>query len=119
MIFNAKRKQRIIPIIKPLTNTTVDFTKTIGNLYFQEGNHDTIMEKKIIYFLEKIRQDYLLDTQNLDDDFIKKLHQKSGKDIALIENVVMLIKRQRKTFKSTEAELIKLNAVIEKVLETK
>jgi hypothetical protein len=119
MIFNAKRKQRIIPIIKPLTNTTVDFTKTIGNLYFQEGNHDTIMEKKIIYFLEKIRQDYLLDTQNLDDDFIKKLHQKSGKEMALIEKVVMLIKRQRKTFKSTEAELIELNAVIEKVLETK
>lgn len=119
MFFNAKRKQRIIPIIKPLTNTTVDFTKTIGNLYFQEGNHDTIMEKKIIYFLEKIRQDYLLDTQNLDDDFIKKLHQKTGKDIALIDQVVTLIKRQRRTFKSTEAELIELNTVIEKVLDTK
>ena len=40
-------------------------------------------------------------------------------EMALIEKVVMLIKRQRKTFKSTEAELIELNAVIEKVLETK
>ena len=75
MIFNAKRKQRIIPIIKPLTNTTVDFTKTIGNLYFQEGNHDTIMEKKIIYFLEKIRQDYLLDTP------IKSGYDNHGKSI--------------------------------------
>ncbi len=119
MIFNAKRKQRIIPIIKPLENTTVDFTKTIGNLYFQEGNHDTIMEKKIIYFLEKIRQDYLIDTQNLDDDFIKKVHQKTGKDISIIEKAVLLIKRQRKTFKSTEADLIELNNVIEKILESK
>lgn len=119
MIFNAKRKQRIIPIIKPLENTTVDFTKTIGNLYFQEGNHDTIMEKKIIYFLEKIRQDYLIDTQNLDTDFIKKLHQKSGKEITLIEKAVLLIKRQRKTFKSTEADLIELNSVLEKILEVK
>ncbi|MGG7036986.1 MAG: DUF4350 domain-containing protein, partial [Flavobacterium sp.] len=33
MVFNAKRRQRIIPIIKPLENTTVDFAKTIGNLY--------------------------------------------------------------------------------------
>lgn len=119
MIFNAKRKQRIIPIIKPLENTTVDFTKTIGNLYFQEGNHDTIMEKKIIYFLEKLRQDYLIDTQNLDDDFIKKVHQKTGKDITLIEKAVLLIKRQRKTFKSTEADLIVLNGVLEKILDVK
>ena len=118
MIFNAKRKQRIIPIIKPLPNTTVDFTKTIGNLYFQEGNHDTIMEKKIIYFLEKMRQDYLIDTKNLDDDFVKKVQLKTGKDIKLIEKVVLLIKRQRKTFKSTEAELVELNQVMEKILET-
>jgi len=119
MIFNAKRKQRIIPIIKPLENTTVDFTKTIGNLYFQEGNHDTIMEKKIIYFLEKLRQDYLIDTQNLDDDFIKKVHQKTGKDITVIEKAVLLIKRQRKTFKSSEADLIELNGVLEKILDVK
>lgn len=119
MIFNAKRKQRIIPIIKPLANTTVDFTKTIGNLYFQEGNHDTIMEKKIIYFLEKMRQDYLIDTKILDDEFIKKVQLKTGKDIKLIEKVVLLIKRQRKTFKSTEAELIELNQVMEKILEVK
>ncbi|MCB0443073.1 MAG: DUF4350 domain-containing protein [Flavobacterium sp.] len=119
MIFNAKRKQRIIPIVKPLENTTVDFTKTIGNLYFQEGNHDTIMEKKIIYVLEKLRQDYLIDTQNLDDDFIKKVPQKTGKYISLIEKVVLLIKRQRKTFKSTEADLIELNNTLEKILENK
>ena len=118
MIFNAKRKQRIIPIIKPLANTTVDFTKTIGNLYFQEGNHDTIMEKKIIYFLEKIRHDYLIDTQILDEEFIKKVNQKTGKERQLIEKVVLLIKRQRKTFKSSEADLVELNRVIEKILDT-
>lgn len=119
MVFNAKRKQRVIPIIRPLENTTVDFTKTIGNLYFQEGNHDTIMEKKIIYFLEKLRQDYLIDTQHLDEDFIKKVHQKTGKDITLIEKAVLLIKRQRKTYKSTEADLIELNSVLEKILDMK
>ena len=48
MLFNAKRKQRIVPIIAPLQNTTVDFTKTIGNLYYQEGEHQNIINKKII-----------------------------------------------------------------------
>ncbi|WP_447636445.1 DUF4350 domain-containing protein [Flavobacterium microcysteis] len=116
-IFNAKRKQRIVPIIKPLENTTVDFTKTIGNLYFQEGNHDNIIEKKIIYFLEKIRTDYLLDTTVLDENFEKKLQQKSGKKPEDIRRVVHLINQRRKSYhQSIESDLIALNTAIEKIL---
>ena len=44
--------------------------------------------------------------------------EKSGKELSLIEKVVRLIKRQRKTFKSTEGDLIELNNVIEKILDT-
>jgi hypothetical protein len=117
IIFNAKRKQRIVPIIKPLTNTTIDFTKTIGNLYYQEGDHDTIIDKKIIYFLEKIRNDYLIDTTQLDDDFIKKLHHKSGKDLVVIKRVVLLITNHRRSpYNSIEEDLIQINNAIEEVV---
>ena len=116
IIFNAKRKQRIVPIIPPLSNTTVDFTKTIGNLYYQEGDHDNIIDKKIIYFLEKIRNEYLIDTHKLDDDFIKKLHSKSGKKLDDIKNLVLLINLYRKNnFSSVEEDLIQINNAIEKV----
>lgn len=117
MIFNAKRKQRIVPIIKPLTNTTVDFAKTIGNLYFQEGDHQNVIDKKIIFFLEKIRHDYLIETNVLDDKFIKKLHLKSGKNIDDIQNVVRLINYQRSTYnQSIEDDLIEINNAIEKIV---
>lgn len=120
MIFNAKRKQRIIPIIKPLSNTTVDFTKTIGNLYFQEGDHDNIIEKKIIYFLEKIRNEYLLDTNNLDESFVKKLQHKTGKKIEDIERVIYLINSRRKSYhKAIESDLIEINTAIEKIMVEK
>lgn len=117
MVFNAKRKQRIVPIIKPLTNTTVDFTKTIGNLYYQEGDHDNIIDKKIIYFLEKIRNEYLIDTNRLDDDFVKKLHHKSGKDLHLIKNAIFLINNHRRSpHNSIEEDLIQINDAIEKII---
>lgn len=116
IIFNARRKQRIVPIIKPLENTTIDFAKTIGNLYFQEGNHDNIMTKKIIYFLDKIRQDYLLETTVLDEHFIKKLHLKSGKNLDDIQRVVYLINQHRKGhFESVESDLIEMNSIMEKI----
>lgn len=120
IIFTAKRKQRIIPIKKPLENTTVDFTKTIGNLYFQEGNHDNIIEKKIIYFLEKVRNDYLLDTNVLDENFEKKLQHKTGKKIEDIHRAIYLINQYKKSYhQSVESDLIALNMAIEKINSNK
>lgn len=117
MIFNAKRKQRIVPIKKPLANTTVDFIRTIGNLYYQEGDHDNIIDKKIIYFLERIRNEYLIDTTKLDDDFIHKLHYKSGKNMADIQKAVFLINTHRRSPNdSIEADLIQINNAIEKII---
>ena len=117
MIFNAKRKQRIIPIIKPLSNTTVDFTKTIGNLYYQEGDHQNLIDKKIIYFLERIRNEYLIETTVLDENFVKKLQAKTGKEIKDIEHLVYLIKQQRKSYNlSIESDLIEINNAIEKII---
>lgn len=115
MLFNAKRRQRVIPIKEPVPNTTVDFTKTIGNLYLQEGSHYLIIEKKIIYFLEKIRTEYMIDTFYLDETFINKLHQKTGKDPALIENVIRLIQKHRSTVISTQKDVIEISKAIEKL----
>lgn len=117
IIFNAKRKQRIVPILKPLPNLTVDFTKTIGNLYYQEGDHQNLIDKKIIYFLEKIRNEYLIDTTKLDDSFIQKLHHKTGKNVTDIQELVYLINEHRKSYHgSLEEDLIRINNAIEKIL---
>ncbi len=116
MFFNAKRRQRIVPIIKPLQNTTVDFAKTIGNLYFQEADYGNMMDKKIIYFLEKLRQDYLMDTTKLDAFFIKRLQQKTDKDLVLIEEIVAKINNHRKKIhEPIENDLLELNRLIEKL----
>lgn len=117
IIFYAKRKQRIVPIIKPVTNTTVEFTKTIGNLYFQEGNHQNMIDKKIIYFLEKIRSEYYIDTSNLNEDFVEKLHQKTGKPLDDVKHLVKLINFHKSSKdQAIESDLIELNKAIEIIL---
>ena len=47
MLFNAKRRQRAIKIITPLRNTTVQFTKTVANLYYESKDHTNIIDKKM------------------------------------------------------------------------
>ncbi len=115
MLFNAKRRQRVIPIEEPVKNTTVEFAKTIGNLYFIEKNHKDIAQKKVVYFLEKIRKDYYLDTAVLDESFINRLHQKTSKDKTDIIKVVNKINYTKNSSSLTEKDLLELNTLIEKL----
>ncbi|MWW25409.1 DUF4350 domain-containing protein [Algibacter lectus] len=113
MIFNAKRRQRIVKIIKPNENTTVAFTKTIGNLYYETKEHDTIIDKKITYFLEFLRREYFLDTQILDEKFIKNLSLKSNKKEDTIKRLINLILQLKAKRHLEEADLLRLNKAIE------
>ncbi|WP_165731214.1 DUF4350 domain-containing protein [Polaribacter sp. 20A6] len=116
MLFNARRKQRPIPIIKPLQNSTVEFTQTIANLYLKEQDHKNLVDKKIAYFLEKVRSKYLLDTSNLNADFIEKLAAKSGNDLQRTKYLVNTIITLNKKVECLEEELIVLHKMIENFL---
>ncbi len=113
IIFNAKRRQRIIPIVEPLENTTVGFVKTISNLYYETQDHKNLIDKKIIYFLEKIRSDYNLETTNLNEEFINKLSQKSGKKKDSVKKTINFINWLRTKNELFEENLLKLNKHIE------
>ncbi|TNJ45823.1 DUF4350 domain-containing protein [Tamlana fucoidanivorans] len=113
MIFNAKRRQRIVKTIRPLQNTTVGFVETVSNLYFETQNHKNLVQKKVTYFLEKIRTDYNMDTSTLDESFIKKLASKSDKNIEDVKKIVDYINWLNSKNEFFEENLIKLNRHIE------
>ncbi|KGL63486.1 DUF4350 domain-containing protein [Polaribacter sp. Hel1_85] len=117
MIFNARRKQRPIPIIEPLKNSTVAFTQTIANLYLKEQDHKNLVDKKIGYFLEKVRSRYLLNTTNLNADFIEKLAAKSGNELQRTKYLINTIITLNKRTESSEEELVVLHKMIEKFLK--
>lgn len=117
-IFNAKRKQRIIPIVEPLKNKSVEFVKSIGNLYLQEGDFHDMMAKKAQYFLNKVRMDLLIDSQNLDESFAQKLHLKTGKNIEKINEAISLIKKGQDPYASvTKEDLIRMNGLLDEILK--
>ncbi len=117
IIFNAKRKQRIVPIVEPLKNKSVEFVKSIGNLYLQEGDFHDMMAKKAQYFLNRVRMDLLIDTKNLDEKFIHLLHLKTGKSIEKINEATVLIKKGQDPYATVMKEdLIKMNKLLDEIL---
>lgn len=113
MIFELKRRQRIIPLIKPLANSTMDFVSTIGNLYLQSGDHKNMAEKKIQFFMDQLRTKYLLNTAVLDEVFTKTLSKKAGKNEQETSDLINTIKIVRSKEKISAGELTDLNKKME------
>lgn len=114
IIFNLRRSQRVIPIIPKPTNTSVDFVKTIGNLYYLEGDIQNMIDKKIVYLLEKIRSDYLLNTDILDDKFVHLLQLKSGKEEKIVTQMIFLVNKHKESYYTrTIDDLKRLNNAID------
>jgi len=113
VLFEAKRRQRIVPIIKPLANTTLQFTKTVGALYFQHGDHKDIAEKKITYFFDFLRKRYFLQQITFNQTFYHTLSQKSGVDIANIQAIFTQIQQIRQQAQISDKVLLDLHSKID------
>jgi hypothetical protein len=113
VLFEIKRRQRIIPVIRPLKNSSVDFVKVVGSVYYEQRDNTDISQKKINYFLEFIRSNYRLKTQELDEEFSADLIHKTGLPNDVIHSLVQLIKGVSASKKVTDQQLISLNKSIE------
>jgi hypothetical protein len=115
VLFEIKRRQRIIPVIEPLSNSTLEFVNVVGQVYYEKRNNANIAHKKILYLLEHLRDDYQLKTNKLDKEFIEKLTAKLGIDNTLAFELVDYIKYINNQERVTDNELIELNKLIEKL----
>lgn len=113
MIFEAKRRQRIIPVIKALPNTTLEFIKTIGNMYIQAGDHKVIAEKKINYFFDSVRAAYFLPGEK-DESFAEMLAKKSGNPPEETKSLMALIRIIQASPAISSHMLLDLNKRFEK-----
>ncbi len=78
VLFQSRRRQRIIPLIRPPENTSVQFVKTMGRLYFQRRNHKNLAEKQIAHFWEHLRTQLYVKTDVPEEELTLQISQKSG-----------------------------------------
>src|SRR5690606_11339136 len=111
--FEMKRKQKMIPIIPPVENASVAFVETIGRLYYNKKNHSNLAEKMAQHFLEYIRQQYYLNTSNLDLEFIQQLSARSGKPLDLTQALIYQVKAAQAGKISKEQDLFSFYSQIQ------
>lgn len=77
VIFAAKRRQRIIPVLEEKVNTSLEFVRLISSLHFQNGDHLDMARKKMRYFLYFIKMRYGIHTSAFTQIHVPILAEKS------------------------------------------
>ena len=99
-IFTARRKQRIIPVIKPKSNGQLEFIKQIG-----EGKDTAFSRymKKYHYLTDKIRKKIRVDINEgfISEESISAISNYTGLDSFKVEE---MLKKLRTYFTSRQAE---------------
>lgn len=113
VLYEIKRRQRIIPIADPLQNSTVDFVKVVGQVYYQQRNNLNIASKKVVFFLEYIRTRYQLKTNVIDQELIQNLINKSGTNTDLVTGIFKHIDDVQNGKQMNDKELINVNYLTE------
>ena len=113
LIFEGKRRQRIIPVMETSKNTSLQFVETIGSLYYNQKDHKAIAEKKITHLLAYIRTKFYLKTIEIDQEFKTDLSNKSGISLLEINDLFDYISFVQNNDYIAENQLITLNEQIE------
>ena len=94
MVFTARRRQRVIPIIYQPENKSLEFTELIGTLYFQKKDHADLVHKKYIYFAEELRREIQVNIEEVanDEHSFSRIAQKTGMNTEEISELIRSVR---------------------------
>ncbi len=113
VVFKARRVQRIIPIITPLENSSVNFAQTVGELYFQHRDYSGLIDKRLQIFREHLRSRYFLKWDTADPDLARKLSLKTGVTENHAAKAVAFIRQLQAKSTNNEQDLMRLHRLLE------
>ena len=115
IVFSGRRKQKVIQVIKPPRNSSVDFINILTNLYLGQKNHKTISNHHINAFKLFLKKEYFIYWKDSSQSKIKKISAKVGIDEIQVENTINFIEKIEKKPEVNQSELLELTKLIQNI----
>jgi len=115
ILLNTKRKQRIIPVIQPPVNRTLEFVSTISALYQSTDDHKYMAQLKFKHFCEYVHFHFQINLLHDEERQIESLAEKTGTGIKLIKAITEGIRKIENKRKISAKELIHFSQQIDKM----
>lgn len=118
LLIGSRRRQRIVPILEPNTNTSLEFVSTIGRLYFLQNDHRRLTLQKMRLFQQFLRERYGLQSPEADAAFLEKLAAKSEVNRELIDKIFLIHTNILSSNLVTEKTMVQFHGLIEEFYRT-
>jgi hypothetical protein len=115
-VFSGKRRQRVIPIVNAPKNVSLEFVKTIGNMYYRKGDHANMAGKLAQHFWIYIRERFGINPGRYsENDLVEVIAKKSGLTQSVAQSLVEELNDD--SGKWTGKRLMELNQSLEDFYE--
>ena len=119
LLFRAKRRQRIIPVLAENKNNSLEFIQMISQLYLSQNDHRKLALQKMRLWRNHLRDRYqfhLKDQPEAED--LENLAAKTGTSIELIEQILANYKSIYRSLQIKEAKLRDFHEVLNTFYQT-
>jgi hypothetical protein len=113
IVFRSKREQRIIPIIYQNKNTSIEYAKAIGSLYYQKKAHHHIANELYNIFLSDIRTRYNVVTSAKEDELVEEIAKRTEIRKEVLVDLFRSFSNVKYNVNATAKELVKLYQALE------
>lgn len=115
--FAGKRTQRIIPVVESPKNASLEFVKTIGNMFYLKGDHANLAEKLITHFRLYVRERFGIAANLSLTELEEQVNKKSGRSPEEVNLLFEEIAYADSSGRITAEQLKSLNKKIEDFYE--
>lgn len=113
LLFGAKRRQAVIPIVEPHTNTSLEFINTIGWLYFHRSSHFQLAGQAMKLFRGYVRERYGIALHDDAAQYSRQVAAKAGVDESLVKDILQLHATFEQHKRTDELQLTVFNRRLE------
>lgn len=118
LFYQAKRRQRIIPVLEQNTNTSLEFIATIGRLFFIQNSHKQLALEQMKLFQAYTRNHYNLQRREMDEEFVNRLSAKSEIPVEDINKIVNLYANIEKSSYISNNTLVDFHKLLDEFYKT-
>lgn len=96
MIFSARRRQRVIPVVKRPANMMLDMVQHYGRLFYSRHDNGNLLFKKYCMFGVQLFRAFMVDIDNLEteDEAVATLARVTGRDRARLSQDLRDLREQ-------------------------
>ncbi len=111
VISRGKRKQRVIPTLEQNENTSLEYTKTVSDLYRTQNQHHKLAKQLKLIFHQWVKKKYFI--QSGETDYTKKLSKKSRIPEEEVDRLINRLKASQNNKRFDAIQLTNLHRDLE------